>query len=64
MVSYKALNTIRKCLISNAGNAVRNDNIKQRTATPKCRLSKHGKPTHPAKDEAERCRSYHANIAP
>lgn len=31
MVSYKALNTARKCLISSAGNAVRNDNIKQRT---------------------------------
>lgn len=31
MVSYKALNTVVKCLISSAGNAVRNDNIKQRT---------------------------------
>lgn len=32
-------------------------------SSPKCRLSKHGKPAHPAKGEAERCRSYYANIA-
>lgn len=32
-------------------------------SAPICRLSKHGKPAHPAKDEAERCRSYYANVS-
>ena len=45
-------------------NAIWNNDVCQRSATPNCRLSIHGKPAHPAKDEAERCRSYYANIAP
>lgn len=30
-------------------------------SSPKCRLSKHGKPAHPAKDEAEKCCLYLEN---
>lgn len=36
MVSYKALNTISECPIPNAGYAIRNNNISQRSATTKC----------------------------